>query len=165
MISCKYCQKHLVTYIHRELSPKQQRKVAEHLDRCETCYALYLEHKRMANELLRIVPTVSSGRPPAFDRVWAAARLDAARRTSNYYPLRYGMAMVAITVLLLIPFALGRTNQVLAEPPTQPAPLLRVTPNVTVATEEGVSVAFEISQTPAPEKSPATLHLDVISTP
>ncbi len=165
MISCKYCQQHLVTYIHRELPPKQHRRVAEHLDRCETCYSLYLEHKRMVNDLGRIVPNISSGRAPTFDRVWAAARLDAARRTSNYYPLRYGMAMVAITVLLLIPFALGRSNQVLAEPPTQPAPLLRVTPNVTVATEEGVSVAFEISQTPAPAKLPVTLHLDVISTP
>jgi len=165
MISCKHCQKHLVTYIHRELPPKLHRKVSEHLDRCETCYALYLEHKRMSTELSRIVPTISAGKPPAFDRVWAAARLDAARRTSNYYPLRYGMAMVAITLLLLIPFALGRSNQVLAEPPTQPAPLLRVTPLVTVATEEGVSVAYEISQTPAPAKLPSTLHLDVISTP
>ncbi len=165
MISCKQCQRHLVTYIHRELSPKQHRKVAEHLDHCETCFALYLGHKRMANELRRVVPLVGNGRAPTFDRVWAAARLDAARRTNNYYPLRYGMAMLAVTFLLLIPFALGRTNQVLAEPPTQPAPLLRVTPNVTVATEEGVSVAFEISQTPAPAKVPATLHLDVISTP
>src|SRR4051794_29255149 len=103
MISCNHCQKHLVTYVHRELSPKQQRRVAEHLDLCETCYALYLEHKRIANELARIVPTIGSGRPPAFDRVWAATRLDAARRTSNYYPLRYGMAMVAITLVLLIP--------------------------------------------------------------
>ncbi|MBI1278027.1 MAG: hypothetical protein GC179_07860 [Anaerolineaceae bacterium] len=113
----------------------------------------------------RTIPIINSGRPPTFDRVWAAARLDAVRRTSNYYPLRYGMAMVAITILLLIPFALGRSNQVLAEPPTQPAPLLRVTPNGTVATEQGVSVAFEISQTPAPAKLPVTLHLDVISTP
>lgn len=165
MISCKHCQKHLVTYIHRELPPKQHRKVAEHLDHCPICYALYLEHKRMANDLGRVVPTINAGRPPTFDRVWAAVRLDTARRTSNYYPLRYGMAMVAVTLLLLVPFALGRSSQVLAEPPTQPAPLLRVTPYSTVATEEGVSVAYEISQTPAPVKSPATLHVDAISTP
>ncbi len=165
MISCKHCQKHLITYLHRDLPPNQQRKIGEHLDRCQTCYTLYLEHKRISSELGRTIPIINSGRPPTFDRVWAAARLDAVRRTSNYYPLRYGMAMVAITILLLIPFALGRSNQVLAEPPTQPAPLLRVTPNGTVATEQGVSVAFEISQTPAPAKLPVTLHLDVISTP
>jgi len=165
MISCKQCQKHLVAYINHELSPKMRNHVSQHLDRCETCYALYLQHKQVTYELRRTLPLVGNNRPPAFDRVWAAARLDAVRRTTNYYPLRYGMAMLAITLLLLIPFALGRTNQVLAEPPTQPAPLLRVTPNVTAATEEGVSVAFEISQTPAPAKLPSTLPLDAISTP
>jgi predicted anti-sigma-YlaC factor YlaD len=165
MISCKRCQQLVVGYIHHELSPKQKRRVAEHLDHCESCYALYLGHKRVANELRHDIPLVGDGRPPSFDRVWTAVRIDAARRTSNYYPLRYGMAMIAITLLLLIPFALGRTNQVLAEPPTQPAPLIRVTPNSTVATEEGIAVAYEISQTPAPAKIPVTLHLDVVSTP
>ncbi|MEP6986984.1 MAG: hypothetical protein ABI970_15365, partial [Chloroflexota bacterium] len=120
---------------------------------------------RANNELRRVMPLVGNNRPPTFDRVWATMRLDTARRTTNYYPLRYGMAMLAITILLMIPFALGRTNQVLAEPPTQPAPLLRVTPNVTAATEDGVSVAFEISQTPAPARLPSTLPLDAISTP
>ena len=165
MISCKQCQKHLVAYINRELSPKLCDQVAQHLDHCETCYPIYLQHKRTTYELRRTMPLVGNARPPTFDRVWAAARLDAARRTTNYYPLRYGMAMLAITVLLLIPFALGRTNQVLAEPPTQPAPLLRITPNGTAATEDGVSVAFEISQTPAPAKLPSTLPLNAISTP
>jgi len=165
MISCKQCQKHLIGYINHELSPKTRDQVARHLDHCEVCYQIYLEHKLATRELRRVMPLVGNNRPPAFDRVWAAARLDAARRTTNYYPLRYGMAMLAITILLLIPFALGRTNQVLAEPPTQPAPLLRITPNVTAATEEGVSVAFEISQTPTPAKLPATLPLDAISTP
>jgi len=165
MISCKHCQKHLVAYINHELSPKMRNQVSQHLDQCEACYALYLQHKQVTYELRRVLPLLGKNRPPTFDRVWAAARLDEARRTTNYYPLRYGMAMLAITLLLLIPFALGRTNQVLAEPPTQPAPLLRVTPNVTAATEEGVSVAYEISQTPAPAKLPSTLPLDAISTP
>jgi anti-sigma factor RsiW len=165
MISCNQCQKHLIAYSSHELSPKMRAKVAQHLDHCESCYALYLQHKRTSSELRRVMPLVGNRRPPTFDRVWAAVRLDASRRTSNYYPLRYGMAMIAITVLLLIPFALGRTNQVLAEPPTQPAPVLRVTPNVTAATEEGASIAFEISQTPAPAKIPSTLALDAINTP
>ena len=165
MISCKQCQKHLVAYINHELSPKLKDQVSKHLDHCETCYPLYLQHKRVAYELHRVMPLVGNYRPPTFERVWKAAQLDVARRTSNYYPLRYGMAMLAITVLLIIPFALGRTNQVLADPPTQPAPLLRVTPNVTAATDEGVSVAFEISQTPAPAKLPSTLPLNAISTP
>lgn len=165
MISCKQCQKHLVAYINHELSPKMRNQVAQHLDQCETCYPIYLQHKRANSELQRVLPLVGNNRPPAFDRVWAAMRLDTARRTTNYYPLRYGMAMLAITILLMIPFALGRSNQVLAEPPTQPAPLLRATPNVTAATEDGVSVAFEISQTPAPARLPSTLPLDAISTP
>jgi hypothetical protein len=165
MISCKQCQKHLVSYMNHQLSPKMRNNVARHLDECEACYVIYLQYKRTTTELRRVMPLVGSYRPPTFEQVWTAARLETARRTSNYYPLRYGMAMVAITILLLIPFALGRTNQVLAAPPTQPAPLLRVTPNVTAATEDGVSVAFEISQTPAPAKIPSTLPLDAISTP
>ncbi len=166
MISCKQCQDHLVGYVHHELSPTLHRRVSEHLDGCESCYAAFLEHKRSVSELRRVIPMVSSGRPPSFERVWAAASADAVRRTSNYYPLRYGMVMLAISVLLLMPFAFGRTSQVLAEPPTQPAPLLRVTPSVTAATDTGVAVAYKISQTPAPAKLPSTsLPIDVISTP
>lgn len=165
MISCKHCRKHFIAYINHDLSPKVRGRVAQHLDQCEACYALYSYHKRATNDLGRTMPLVGNHRLPPFDRVWAAVRRDATSRSNQYYPLRYGMAMLAITFLLLIPFALGRTNQVLAELPTQPAPLLRATPDVTTATEEGVSVAFEISQTPAPARLPSTLLLDAIRTP
>ncbi len=166
MISCKQCQKHLVTYVHHELPPKLNRKVAQHLDRCETCYSAYMEQKRLVTELRRSVPVVGNGRVPSFERFRTAARLESTRRMTSYYPLRYGMVMVVVTVLLLIPFALGKSNQVFAGPPTQPAPLVRVSVNVTAAIQEGVSVAFEINQTPAaPARPPVILPVDVISTP
>lgn len=165
MISCKQCQKHIIAYVNHELSPKLRDQVAGHLDHCETCYALYLQHRQTSYDLRRVMPLVGNYRPPSFERIWTATRRDSTRRTTNY-PVRYGMAMLAITLLLLVPFALGRTNQVLAEPPTQPvAPLTRVTPNVTTPTDEGILVAFEISQTPAPANLPSTLKLDAISTP
>src|SRR5258708_33777840 len=98
MISCKQCQKHLVAYINHELSPKMRNQVSQHLDQCEACYALYLQHKRVTYELRRVLPLVGKNRPPTFDRVWAAARLDETRRATNYYPLRYGMPMLAISI-------------------------------------------------------------------
>lgn len=166
MMTCKQCQNHVVRYVHNELPPSLFRRVAQHISQCETCYRIYIEHRGLANELRHVVQLANTGRPPSFERVWAASQAEALRRTSNYYPLRYGMFMLGISILLLVPFAFGGSNQVLAEPPTQPAPLLRTAPNVTPPTDNGIAVAFEISQTPVPAKLPSiSLPLDVISTP
>lgn len=165
MISCKQSQKHMSAYIQRNLPPQLQWQVSQHIHHCQNCYAVYLEEKRLITDLRRVVPKIGSGQPPAFERVWKATQAASVRRSPPQYSLRYGMAMLVITFLLLIPFAMGKGNQVFAEPPTQPAPLVRVTPNGTAAIQEGVSVAFEIRQTPAPARPPVTLPVDAISTP
>ncbi|MCA0453381.1 MAG: hypothetical protein LCI00_05350 [Chloroflexi bacterium] len=108
---------------------------------------------------------MSDGKPPAFEQVWRATQAEKTRRTTSRYSMRYGMVMLIVTVLVLLPFAIGKSNHVFAEPPTQPPPLVRITPDGTAATQESVSVAFDIQQTPAPARPPVTLTLDAISTP
>jgi hypothetical protein len=165
MISCKQCQKHVMGYIQRDLEPQLNWQVSQHIHQCENCYAVYQEEKRLLADLRRVVPKIGNDQPPAFERVWKATRAASVHRSTPQYSLRYGMAMLIVTFLLLIPFAIGKGNQVFAGPPTQPAPLIRITPNGTAATQEGVSVAFEIQQTPAPAHPPVTLPVDAISTP
>lgn len=171
-MSCKHCQKHLIAYIQRELPPAKRRTIARHLDTCATCYPIYREQLRMSSELTQFVPLVGQGKPPSFEKVWAATRLDtrAGRRfSSTTYSMRYGVVMLMITLMVLLPFAVGKHGSAFASPPTQPAPLLRLaTPISTETHSPGLTVAFQQDGTPAPIRLQSTLTPllpDAISTP
>lgn len=166
MITCRECQKHLIAYLHRDLPAWGTRQVAAHLDHCPACRFQYERERQLADELRHIVPSLGQQvRPPAFDQVWAAMRRDPMRPLGSQYSLQYGMAMLVVTLLLLIPFALGKSHYVLAAPPTQPPPLVRVTATGTETTARNVSLVARINQTPAPAQLPSTVHIDTLSTP
>ena len=126
-LSCNQCQKHLIAYIQHELSSVTRQRVARHVDTCSNCYRAYVDQQRLSRELHQAVPLIGQGKPPAFERVWAATRLDtrSGRRFSPAaYSVRYGVVMLMVTLVLLLPFAMGKRVSTLASPPTQPSPLL-----------------------------------------
>lgn len=171
MMSCNQCQKHLLAYIHHELLLVTRRQVARHLDTCTQCYQIYMEQHRLTRELQHVAPLIGQGKPPSFERVWAAARMDTRAGRGAHsagYTMRYSLVMLAVTLALLLPFAMGRRNYTLASPPTQPAPLLQhATPSTTASLDAGLSVAFQINETPAPKLLSTLTPLlpDAISTP
>lgn len=169
-LSCNQCQTHLVAYIQHELPLLTRQRMAHHLDTCTHCYEIYVDQQRLTRDLRQVVPLVGQGKPPPFERVWAAARLDtrAGRGAQAGYTLRYSLVMLAVTLVLLLPFAMDRRSYTLASPPTQPSPLLqRATPNSTASLDSGISVAFQINETPAPKLQSTLTPLlpDAISTP
>ncbi len=134
MLTCEQCQSKLVAYLHRELDPLERRQVARHLDTCETCYALYLQEYELAQNLGEIVPLIGQGRQPRFDRMWSAIQQDIAhpRRAVKRYPAHFGLAALAVTIMLLIPLVLGKQSLPLRPPATQPSPIvMRATPSST----------------------------------
>ena len=165
MISCQQTQRNIDAFIRRDLAPRLHWQIAKHIDTCESCYAAYNQRKQLMFELKRVVPIMSSGKLPAFEEVWQATQAEKLRHTTSRYSMRYGMVMIFVTVLILLPFAVGKSNHVFAEPPTQPPPLVRITPDGAAATQASVLVAFDIQQTPVPARPPVTSTLDVISTP
>jgi predicted anti-sigma-YlaC factor YlaD len=159
MFSCKQCQKYLVAYIQRELKPAVQWRVARHLDRCKSCYQLYREHQQLTQDLRQTVPLIGNGYKPSFESLRVSKRYS---QPPQFYALRYGLAVVVVVLMLIIPLTIGRPGLTLAAALTQPAPhTLAATPNnpAIIAT-----VAFNVNQTPEPlpREIPS---LDVINTP
>lgn len=168
---CKYCQSRLVAYIHNELPLKQRREVAQHLDTCETCYAVYLQQQDLVHELTVAVPRVGAGSHKAdFKAVWMAMhnRAEHTKSSSSSYSVRYGLAALVVTLLFLIPLTMGGHNITLAAPPTQPAPLtLRATPSSTASNVGAAIVALHvgIEVTPEAEQQIGSPSLDLANTP
>ncbi len=156
MMTCKTCQQDLVAYIQRELEPARRTQIAQHLDACDSCYRLYREHLGLSDELRRTVPLIGRGYKPAFESL----RSSYARRP-QLYP--YGLVMLALAVMLIIPLAIGRPGLTLAAAATQPTPHMSVpvTPN-SRANHSVTTVAFNLTPEPFARELPA---LDVINTP
>lgn len=163
MISCAQCQTYLIAYVQRDIGPTLSHLMADHLDHCDACYRLFWQEKRLVNDLQLVMPTIGHDRAPSFERVWTAIQMQSVQR--SYPSLQYGIAMLSITLLMLLPFALGKGNQVLAAPPTQPPPIVRIVPRGTIATDESIAVAYKINQTPAPADPPSIISINAISTP
>jgi Putative zinc-finger len=167
MLACKKCQAKLVAFIHHELTPTQRRQVALHLDSCETCYAIYVQQQDLAQNLAQMLPHIGQGQQAQYDRVWAAVQQNIVqpRRSTTPYPARYGFAVLAFTLMLLIPLTLGNQNLPLVVP-TPPAPLLlQATPSSTDQAESALS-SLPISLTPNAKTSKTVgPSPDAISTP
>lgn len=155
-MNCKSCRHDLVAYVQRESNPAQRAQIAQHLDRCDSCYRLYRQHLGLSDELRRTVPLIGRGYKPAFESL----RSTYARRP-QLYP--YGLFMLALAVMLIIPLTMGRPGLTLAAAATQPTPhmIVPVTPN-SRANQTVTRVAFNLTPEPSARELPA---LDVINTP
>jgi hypothetical protein len=134
---------------------------------------LYLQELDLMRDLKRNVPLIGQGHHPAFDAIWAEIQTDIVKPKPSLprFHMRYGLAMLALAMIFVVPLTMGNQNLTLASPPTQPVPLTQhATPNGTEpgAVETPVAVSFltgESQSTPEAPQSTAGPSLDVISTP
>lgn len=172
-IHCGECRSHLVAFLHGDVSPLLRRRVARHLDHCPACYELYRQELDLMRDLKREVPFIGAAHQPRFDQVWTAIQQDIVKPKSNMprFHFHYGLAMMALVFVFLVPFTMGSQNFALASPPPQPIPLTQqATPSGTEpGTEETVvAISFLTDQsqvTPEAPQRTAGPSLDVISTP
>lgn len=152
--NCHYCQAHLQAYMDGELSPKVRRRVSQHLDRCPACYNVYAQRRDFSRELQQTLPLVGQQYAPNFKKMWGAIQSELPQPQPRMYQARYGLALLAFTLMLIVPFTMGHRDMS-RMPPSPPAPdLLRETPDVT----EPVAVAtIAASITVESELRPATL--------
>lgn len=172
-INCGECRSHLVAFLHSDVSSLLRRQVSRHLDQCPACYGLYMQELDLMRDLKREVPHIGAAHQPRFDQVWAAIQQDIVKPKANMprFDFRYGVAMVALMMVFLVPFTMGNQSLALASPPPQPLPLTQhATPSGTdpgiVETAVAVSFLTDESQvTPEAPQRTAGPSLDVISTP
>lgn len=133
--NCHYCRAHLQAYIDGELSPKARRRIAQHVDRCPTCYNAYILRRDFSRELQQTLPLVGQRGAPDFKQMWGAVQAELPRPAvqPRLYQARYGLALLAFTMMLIMPLTMGHRDISLS-PPSPPAPQLLAkyeTPDVT----------------------------------
>ncbi|MBZ0285978.1 MAG: zf-HC2 domain-containing protein [Anaerolineae bacterium] len=172
-IQCGECRSHLAAFIQGDVSPLLRRRIARHIDHCPACYNVYLQELDLMRDLKRSVPLIGNGHQPSFDAIWSEIQSEIVKPKPGLprFHMRYGLAMLALVMVFLVPLSMGNQHLTLASPPTQPSPLVqRATPNSTEpgAAETPVSVSFltdESLVTPEAPQRTAGPSLDVISTP
>src|SRR5436190_927022 len=105
--NCLYCQAHLQAYIDGELSPKARRRIAQHIDRCPACYHTYIQQRDFSRELQQEIPLVGQRNAPDFKQMWGAVQAELPQSQPRLYQARYGMALLAFTLMLVVPFTMG----------------------------------------------------------
>jgi hypothetical protein len=173
-ITCGECRSHLVAFLLGDVSPLLRRRVARHLDHCEACYVLYLRELDLMRDLKHEVPLIGAGHQPHFDRIWAGIQQDVVKSKPIVprFQVRYGIAMLALVLVFLVPMTMGNGNLAWAAPPTQPVPLTQhATPSGTAPGTEETTAPITLFSTDQSQVTPeAPQHvtgpsLDVINTP
>jgi anti-sigma factor RsiW len=137
--SCHDCRTQLQSYIDGELSLKARVRISRHLDRCPVCYNLYAQKRDFSRELQQVMPLVGQRGAPDFTKMWDAIQSEIPQPQPRFYQARYGLALLAFTLMLIMPFTMEHRDVSLT-PPSPPAPALLAqheTPDVT----EPVAVA------------------------
>ncbi|MBN8592540.1 MAG: zf-HC2 domain-containing protein [Anaerolineae bacterium] len=165
-ICCEAVQQHLAAYRSGEIHPALQRRIAQHLHACDSCYALYRNNQVLEQEMRQVLMAPP---PVDFGRVWQGIQVDLARPTESNPPVRYALLATALLLMLLVPMTFGRSGIAWATPPTPPAPrshavvllLERATPSPNGA----VTLSETLPDTPAstPDAAYRTESLTVLS--
>lgn len=140
--ACRHCQAHMNAYIHGELSPKARIRISRHLDRCASCYAVYIRERELTRELEQRVPLIGLTSAPQLAHIWAAVQADIAprptpKRTDWGAPLRFGLVALMFMVALLLPLSMRGRDIALAMP-------LPPEPQAVVERHQATAVAFYV---------------------
>jgi anti-sigma factor RsiW len=150
-ITCHECQTHLVAYVHDELPMRARRRVAQHISRCDNCYALYAMERNLSNELRSTVPLVGQPNAPQLGRVWAAIQTDMGRSrpVMGGHQARFGLAFIILILALALPWTMDKRQVALALPP-QPAARVVVAMTETPASDESASSPLSVTNAAIP---------------
>lgn len=157
MMNCHQCQKHLVAYIHDEATPRIRRRVAAHLDTCESCYAAYVRERDASTQMTQDLAWFGQPDNAQLTDIWANVQgtWNQPTQRQRAYRWQHGLMMAAMVLLSVLPWSLNVGNLVHVPVPFQATPA--VSPqNTPQGTAVGVvRVAFDVN-TPTEDVLPPT---------
>lgn len=114
----RYCKVLMARYLSGDLADPARRRVARYIDESEDCYREYMRHREFAQKLERSLPTFGRPNSQRLETVWSAlqAELQAPQAQSAWFSdfgarsslqFSYGLAVLAITIALMLPLAIG----------------------------------------------------------
>ncbi len=121
----RYCKVHMARFVNGDLADPVRRRVARYIDESEDCYREYMRHREFAQKLERSLPTFGRPNSQQLGRVWSALQTDlqTPQSQSIWYSdfswrssmqFSYGLAVLALTMALMLPLALGYNSSALA---------------------------------------------------
>ncbi len=164
--SCHDCRVHLDAYLHGELSGRVRRRVAQHLGECAACYADYVAHRNLSQDIEASVRR--HGQPDArqMGRIWQSIQIDLNRPTPvvRRIDTRFTVAAFILMLTLLLPWSLDTQPVAHALPlPPQPAVTQTSTPvRVVSATEAAI---LRLTDPPIPPAETPVAPVDPFSIP
>jgi hypothetical protein len=139
-----------------------RRRVARHLDHCETCYILYQQELDLMGELEGIVPQIGVGNGANFDRLWSDIQDEIRQPSAPRFQMRYGLAMMALILVFLVPMTMGNQNLSLTTLPP-PAPIAALaTPDLTAPSKQ-TTVALLLNEYQTTPEAPVGTTAPAVS--
>ena len=112
--TCHHCQQHLVAYINNEASPKVRKRVATHLQTCETCYAAYIRERDTAQQITQELTLFAQADKTQLNNIWASVQAELDTPTPKRYTFskewQRGLVLVALAVICVLPWSLSVGN-------------------------------------------------------
>lgn len=160
----RYCKVHMAQYLSGDLPDTTRRRIARYIDECQDCYDEYIHQRNLANRLERELPVLGRPSATALDNIWSAIQADLATDTPQssmltYRPQKrqtwgYGLVMLMVAMMLLIPLVIGYHASVSPVPlPPRPQTAEIVKTPTTIAENQRVVLA-SITQPSVPLSLP-----------
>ncbi|MEL6149895.1 MAG: zf-HC2 domain-containing protein [Chloroflexota bacterium] len=146
-ISCQHCNDNLIAYINGETGPRLRRRMAEHLQTCEACYADYVRECDIARDAQNDLTLLGRPDNAQLDRIWEAVHveLDAMPQTPprpQSYGARRSLALIALVILCALPWTTSVESRVIAAFSLRATPAImpQSTPDSTMTSVASIAV-------------------------
>ncbi len=121
-----YCKNRMIAYLNGELPTASRRRMARYIDECPHCYNEYTKQRALHRELMDSLGRFGQPQTVQLDRIWSAVQgelfIPAHKpRLYHRYSLRYGLATMAVMLVLVLPLFM-RGNTIAQASITQPEP-------------------------------------------
>ena len=121
----RYCKVHMARYLSGDLADPARRRLARYIDENDDCFREYMRHREFAQKLESNLPTLGRPDPQRLGQLWTALQeeLQAPQAQSTWFSasssranmhFNYGLVVLAITIALMLPLALGYSPALLS---------------------------------------------------
>jgi anti-sigma factor RsiW len=156
---------HLDAYLHGELPRRARRRVAQHLSECSECYAEYVAHRNLSQDIEAAVRGAAQPNNAQMSRIWQSIQVDMNRPTPVAHRIdrRITIAAFILMLTLLLPWSLD-TQPVAHALPLPPSPAVTQT-STPMRAGSPTEIAVRLTDPPIPPAETPVAPVDPFSIP
>ncbi len=141
-----FFRQQLSAFVRGELNLRQRRRLLRQIDQSPQAYQQYQHWYRFEDNLKADMPCIGQPQKQDLNRIWTQIQAELNPQSDfprrRYIGLRYGFGVLAISMMIMIPFAIGNGNgeRRVVTPPT---PVTIIARAATASSENVVAVATQ----------------------